>query len=83
MGILAIIERWFNRHDAAVLEALSSGPKNGEELKAAGVLGATCTAILHDMEKRGLIESEIQDPKPGKRFGYRIYWAVGTSEDSC
>ena len=81
MGILAIIERWFNRHDAAVLEALSSGPKTGEELKAAGVLSTgNCYVVLRGMERRGLIVCDEKDPEYGP---HRVFRAVGMSEDSC
>ena len=83
MGILARLIRWRTRHEAAVLEALESGPKTGKELKAVGMEGVTCYAVLYNMEQRGLIESEVQDPKHGVRRVYRMCRVVGTSEGSC
>ena len=70
--MLAMLRRWFARHDARVLEALSSGPKTGKALKAAGVLSPwNCYSVLHSMEEHGLIESEVQDPEYGVRRVYR------------
>lgn len=67
-------QRWLERHDARVVLTLGrDGPLTGRQLKAMGVLKEwNCYSVLHSLERRGFVTSELVDhEKPPQRV-YRL-----------
>lgn len=68
------LDRWLERYDARVVLTLASqGPLTGRELKARGVLRPwNCYSVLHSLEDRGFIASELVDPENPPLRVYRL-----------
>ena len=66
--------RWFERHDARVVLTLGrDGALTGRQLNAMGVLKEwNCYPVLHSLEDRGFITSELVDPKNPPQRVYRL-----------